>query len=281
MNCPRCNSDKVHVQIIQQRKYGSFLTFIVRVILFFWVFIVWLLSLLIRTSKIKNKTVAVCSNCGNTWTPKPRKDLARKRSIEKKAANSERRSELIESAVKSKFWQNEYFGYFMIFLLAPFGIFLMYKYNDRLSRVTKKRIAVIALGVWIMLIVMIAIFGGASDPVNETNRPNQPTLNVNEEQNNYQENSIESSSEEPRHSYLSSLRKCTVMEAIDVQTTGVGRKSENVFNDARDTCNWMFTDIYSSNETDFASSVNSDWDTRHSETLEGKSAEYYLSILGW
>lgn len=79
MICPRCGSDNVQVQIVQEHKYGSFLTLLVRLALFIINFIVWLVSLLVKTPRIKNKTMAICNNCGNSWTPNPRKDLARQK----------------------------------------------------------------------------------------------------------------------------------------------------------------------------------------------------------
>ena len=44
------------------------------------------------------------------------------------------------------------------------------------------------------------------------------------------------------HSYIDALRKCTVMEAADIYTTGIGKKSDNVFNDARVTCDGWYSD---------------------------------------
>ena len=83
--------------------------------------------------------MAICNNCGNSWTPNPRKDLARQKKELKRLKAKERRKKAIEKIVASKFWQNEYFGYAMIFFLAPLGIFLMYRYNHKLTYSTKKK----------------------------------------------------------------------------------------------------------------------------------------------
>lgn len=159
MICPRCGSDNVQVQIVQEHKYGSFLTLLVRLALFIINFIVWLVSLLIKTSRIKNKTMAICNNCGNSWTPNPRKDLARQKKELKRLKAKERRKKAIEKIVASKFWQNEYFGYAMIFFLAPLGIFLMYRYNHKLTYSTKKKVAYTAISVWTGLLALVTIIG--------------------------------------------------------------------------------------------------------------------------
>ena len=79
-------------------------------------------------------------------------------------------------------------------------------------------------------------------------------------------------------SYMDALRKCTVMEASDIYTTGVGKKTDNVFNDAKTTCEG-FKDMLG--EKDFISTVAEDWKNRQNEQIEGKPLSYYLDILGW
>lgn len=159
MTCPKCGSENTTIQIIQERKYGSFLTFLVRLILFFWILLIWLLSLLIRTSRIKNKTVAVCNNCGNTWTPKPRNELSRKRKIERSAAARANRAAAMQRIKESQFWKNTYFGYLMIFLLAPLGVVLMNRYNLALKPNTRRIITIAALSLWIILFIATALTG--------------------------------------------------------------------------------------------------------------------------
>lgn len=78
------------------------------------------------------------------------------------------------------------------------------------------------------------------------------------------------------------LRKCTVMEAADIHTTGFGAKSGNAFNDGLDTCsNYFLPDVYKGDEAVFIADVNTDWNTRNGETIDGKNLEYYVGILGW
>lgn len=79
-------------------------------------------------------------------------------------------------------------------------------------------------------------------------------------------------------SYLDALRKCTVMEAADIYTTGIGKKSDNVFNDGRDTCNTWYSQW---GEDDFFEAVYIDWENRKTEEIDGQPLTYYLTILGW
>lgn len=80
------------------------------------------------------------------------------------------------------------------------------------------------------------------------------------------------------HSYLDALRKCTVMEAADIYTTGIGQKSDNAFNDARATCDSWYSDW---GEDDFFDAVYTDWKNRKTEQVDGKPLTHYLDILGW
>lgn len=74
------------------------------------------------------------------------------------------------------------------------------------------------------------------------------------------------------------LRKCTIMEAADIHATGIGKKSNNVFNDAKVTCNNFMWDW---GDDEFIETVTTDWSTRKNETIEGRSLTYYLDTLGW
>ena len=78
--------------------------------------------------------------------------------------------------------------------------------------------------------------------------------------------------------YMDALRKCTVMEASDIYTTGVGKKSDNVFNDAKTTCERFKNTL---GEKDFIETVTEDWKNRQNEQIEGKTLSYYLDQLGW
>jgi len=68
------------------------------------------------------------------------------------------------------------------------------------------------------------------------------------------------------------------MEAADIYTTGIGKKSDNVFNDGRDTCNTWYSQW---GENDFFEAVYIDWENRKTEEIDGQPLTYYLTILGW
>lgn len=77
---------------------------------------------------------------------------------------------------------------------------------------------------------------------------------------------------------LDSLRKCAVMEAADIYTTGVGKKSDNVFNDGREVCEELRAEL---SQADFDELIKADWAIRKDEQINGKTLEHYLTILGW
>lgn len=86
------------------------------------------------------------------------------------------------------------------------------------------------------------------------------------------------STEKTEDKYMDAMRKCTVMEASDIYTTGIGKKTDNVFNDARETCEKSYSQW---GEKNFYDAVYADWEEQKSGTIEGKTLEYYLDILGW
>ena len=86
------------------------------------------------------------------------------------------------------------------------------------------------------------------------------------------------SQSEQNDQLMDALRKCTVMEAADIYTTGVGKKTDNAFNDGRDTCTELMNQM---GYDDFVDTVNTDWQNRQNEQIEGKPLSYYLDILGW
>jgi LAS superfamily LD-carboxypeptidase LdcB len=99
----------------------------------------------------------------------------------------------------------------------------------------------------------------------ENNKEQEQTTNTEEQKNN-------------NYEYMDALRKCSVMEAADIYTTGVGKKSDNVFNDGRETCESWYKQW---GEKDFLEAVNEDWKNRQNEEIDGKPLSYYLDILGW
>ncbi len=67
------------------------------------------------------------------------------------------------------------------------------------------------------------------------------------------------------------LDKCTVMEAADLYTTG-SLSDENVFDEAAKTCStWLIDD-----HDGYEEAINTDWETRKSEIIEGKTLEQML-----
>lgn len=76
--------------------------------------------------------------------------------------------------------------------------------------------------------------------------------------------------------YMEALRKCTVMEAFDILTTG--GKSDNAFDDAKKTCESWYKQW---GEKDFFEAVNEDWKNKQNEQLNGKPLTEYLNTLGW
>ena len=69
---------------------------------------------------------------------------------------------------------------------------------------------------------------------------------------------------EPSGENLDSLRKCAVMEAADIHNTGIGKKSDNAFNDGRETCESWRKEW---GESEFNEAVNTDWGNRKDEEI--------------
>lgn len=120
---------------------------------------------------------------------------------------------------------------------------------------------------------------------NEKNKSSEYIENKNKTQNNSnskqetkEESKKETSNNSNQNNYMEALRKCSVMEAADIYTTGIGKKSDNVFNDGRKTCESWYKQW---GEKDFLEAVNEDWKNRQNEEIDGKPLSYYLDILGW
>lgn len=107
--------------------------------------------------------------------------------------------------------------------------------------------------------------------------------NVSEKKEEFKESNNNSnvennSNSEVKDDYMDALRKCSVMEAADIYNTGIGQKSDNVFNDGRETCEIWYKQW---GEKEFIKVTNDDWENRKKEEVEGEKLSYYLDILGW
>ena len=71
-----------------------------------------------------------------------------------------------------------------------------------------------------------------------TNNTNEESTKVKQTENtaSKENNEFKKKEDSKKNNYMDALRKCTVMEAADIYTTGIGKKSDNVFNDAKVTC---------------------------------------------
>ena len=74
-------------------------------------------------------------------------------------------------------------------------------------------------------------------------------------------------------------RKCTVMEASDINRTGGNRST--LFETAKTTCDTMYSSVYQSDRELFISDVTIDWSSRKSERIDGNDLTYHLNNLGW
>ena len=81
--------------------------------------------------------------------------------------------------------------------------------------------------------------------------------------------------------FTDALRKCSVMEGIDIYTTGIGGKGGNYFDDAKETCESHIETIYNGDRDKFITNTNIAWDEVKDEEVDGHTYSYYLEILGW
>lgn len=70
--CPRCGSNNVTFQMVSIHKNRgciiSMIIFFIKLVLFIFSFVLWLISLLIpKNHKTKVKKYAVCQSCGYSW----------------------------------------------------------------------------------------------------------------------------------------------------------------------------------------------------------------------
>lgn len=99
---------------------------------------------------------------------------------------------------------------------------------------------------------------------------------VKEETKNEISKSKPSNNNSNSNNSMDALRKCTVMEAADIYTTG--GNSGSAFNDAKKQCESWYKQW---GEKDFLEVVNEDWNNRQNEQIEGKPLSHYLDVLGW
>lgn len=285
MICPKCGSDKVHIQLQTKRK-GTIFSFLIRLVLFLFVFILWLASLLIPGHKTKTNKLAVCQNCGNSWrvtrgSVRTSAKQARIAAIPLTAKPKHDYSRDIQRINDSKFWENEWFGYAMMIFFAPLGVILMYRYNQKITNENKKIVAIIAISIWLIL-SLVVIISGAETRSESTNTQQPENAPLTQQKVESKKESVPASGQVRDDSaYMDALRKCTVMEAADIYTTGFGAKTDNAFNDGRDACNSIYVSTYASNDKQFASDINSEWTTRKGQIIDSKTLEYYLSVLDW
>lgn len=107
-----------------------------------------------------------------------------------------------------------------------------------------------------------------TDSIEQNNSDNTTQQPTNEESNN--------KPSEP--AYMEYLRKCTVMEAYDIITTGVGNKSGNAYADAKKTCEGFYSSF---GEKDFIDAVSTDWNSEQNNTINGKPLTECIKDLGW
>lgn len=71
MNCPKCSSENVNVQIVTDKIKTSHTSFIRTLCRWFLILCTCGLWLLVpkrkENSKVKNSSMAVCQNCGHRW----------------------------------------------------------------------------------------------------------------------------------------------------------------------------------------------------------------------
>ncbi len=155
MICPKCGSQNTSIQIIQKRKGHGLFGFLVRLFLILFSWILWLISLLIPSRRTKNYKLVICQNCG--YSGKVSKFSKSANSIASSSPSSSKSHDYVadlHTVKNSEFWKNNVFIYIMLFLLAPLGIFLLYKYNKTLTDETKKTLSIVFSVIWLVMLVV-------------------------------------------------------------------------------------------------------------------------------
>ena len=70
MVCPKCGSDKVNVQVLEERRKTGCFTILLYIILACTLLGLLIVIALLLRKKTTTKTYAVCQNCGNRWEVK-------------------------------------------------------------------------------------------------------------------------------------------------------------------------------------------------------------------
>lgn len=118
---------------------------------------------------------------------------------------------------------------------------------------------------WVAIVLGLLIIGSFASENQSSNTSVTPSENI------VQEN-------EEKEAWSIAMKKCMVMEGADIYTTGIGKKSDNVFDDAKDTCNSWYNDW---GDDKFYSIVDEDWDNRKDEQIDNKPLTYYLEIVNF
>lgn len=140
----------------------------------------------------------------------------------------------------------------------------------------KNKKIIVTIVLWVVLLTLGTLMPNDTTTLNNNEPSNTETEQKLEE--NQKNDKMKSETNAKQNKYMDALRKCTVMEGADIYTTGIGKKSDNVFNDARVTCQSWYEQW---GEKEFVEIVNEDWNTRKNEKIDGKPLTYYLDILGW
>lgn len=140
------------------------------------------------------------------------------------------------------------------------------------SKAKNKKILTV-VGLVLALFIIIGIAGGGDTPQQNNRSDTSQQQDINDKK--------DTAVAETQDTLMDAMRKCTVGEAYDIQITGVGHKTDNVFNDGRKYCETSLNRDYDGNEAEFTKDVNTDWNDKKDEMIEGKPLSHYLDILGW
>lgn len=183
-----------------------------------------------------------------------------------------------------------------------FGLSLfqfIYKIIEDKTMIDSKYLKIARIVIPIVLLITIGlVYKGDGQTTNNMNNNQQTNQNTqqqtnnqqNEQQTSNQDNNVENNNtndntttqatptQPSEPAYMEYLRKCTVMEAYDIITTGVGNKSGNPYVDAKKTCETFYSSF---GEKDFIDAVSTDWNSEQTNTIDGKPLTDCIKDLGW